>query len=296
MKLIIGILIFVLGILNFEFSIASTNTSNNSVGLTQQSILSTPEILEKDYVELEVSDTNSVSFSVLQTFREISQMVHTRYLSLLNWQSKSRRNLEIENYDRKAQFGRWINDPNDDVCFNTRAKVLVRDSVNSVVFKDSNHCAVEKGTWKDPYTTATVKESKAIQIDHFVPLKNAYMSGAHKWSFKARCLYANFLGNEFHLLSVDGIQNMKKGDRSPAKYMPPNKEYSCTYVRNWLAVKFIWGLTMTIDEATAIRGIILDNNCSLSKFRMTERELLSQRQFAKDNIDLCEKIDQSAGK
>ncbi len=253
------------------------------------------ETLDREYIKLTLATPNLVTVSVLNTFKNFTEAVQKKYYSLLDWTLHQRlEDLEIANYSRAAQFGRWINDPTDETCFNTRAKVLVRDSVKSVVFKDHNHCVVQNGNWKDPYTKSTIKESSEIQIDHFVPLKNAYISGAYKWNFRERCLYANYMGTEFHLLSVNGIENMRKGDRSPAAYMPPNTEYSCTYVRNWLAVKMQWGLTMSTAEANAINKIISDRNCSLSKFRVSEKEIISQRQFAKDNIDLCEKIDKSA--
>lgn len=254
----------------------------------------TPLILEKDYVLIEASNTQSPPTLILQNILDITQYVQVRFYSLLNWVEHTRRQpLQIESYDRPAQFGRWINDPNDDVCFNTRAKVLVRDSKKAVVFKDTNHCVVESGSWNDPYTKTTFSESSEIQIDHLVPLKNAYLSGAYKWNFRARCLYANYLGEDFHLLSVSGTENMKKGERTPAEYMPPNSSYACTYVRNWLAVKMLWGLTMTVAEADAISEVLSENDCAESDFRISAAELKAQRQFVKDNIDLCEKIDKT---
>jgi hypothetical protein len=271
----------------FIFSLCLHHACLAAVEKTQ-----TNEVLDKNYVQIEVSNVNAISVSILQTAQNLTQFIQAKYYSLLNWRSYTRRsNLEIANYDRNSQFGRWINDPNDDVCFNTRAKVLVRDSTKSVVFKENNRCVVDQGRWSDPYTRQTFNLASGIQIDHLVPLKNAYISGAYKWKFKARCLYANYLGEDFHLLSVDGIQNMKKSDRGPDKYIPPNTAYTCTYLRNWLAVKMLWGLTMTPSEASATQLAILDQKCKLSDFRMSDRELNAQRKFAQDNIDLCEKID-----
>ena len=253
-----------------------------------------PEILEKQFVQIEVSNANAYSISVLRSIANLTTFIQAKYYSLLNWKISNRSvNLEVDNYDRIGQFGRWINDTSDEVCFNTRAKVLVRDAVDTVVFKDSNHCVVESGAWNDPYTTETFTSASDVQIDHLVPLKNAYLSGAYKWDFKARCLYANYLGYDFHLISASGHENMRKGDKAPDKYMPPEESYACTYVRNWLAVKMLWGLTMTMPEAIAIRQIMIDQNCSLAKFRMSDAELNKQRRFAQDNVDLCENIDQS---
>ena len=86
---------------------------------------------------------------------------------------------------------------------------------------------------------------------------------------------------------------MKKSDRAPDKYMPPEESYACTYVRNWLAVKMIWGLTMTASEADSVKQILAEQNCSLAKFRISDAELNKQRKFAQENIDLCAKIDKT---
>lgn len=266
----------------------------SSLLYADQNPLKSPEVLDKDYYMVEVG-TNSPPAFILQNILDLSNYIQVRFYSLLNLvQHKRRLPVQIEKYDRTEQFGRWINDPNDDVCFNTRAKVLVRDSVHTVTFKDTNHCVVETGSWNDPYTKTKFTDSKDIQIDHLVPLKNTYLSGAYKWTFRARCLYANYLGEEFHLISASGTENMRKGDRTPAEYMPPNANYACTYVRNWLAVKMLWGLTLSPAEVTAIKKIISENSCSLTDFRMSAAELKSQRQFAKDNMDLCEKIDKTS--
>ena len=117
------------------------------------------------------------------------------------------------------------------------------------------------------------------------------MSGAYRWNFRSRCLYANYMGYDFHLLAVNGSENMKKGDKGPDRYMPPNPAYTCTYLKNWLSIKFLWGLNMTSAEASTISQLIKDNNCSLQKFRISEREILKQLRFVKDNIDLCQNVD-----
>ncbi len=252
------------------------------------------ESLEPQFVQIEASNENSVTLSIFQTVQNVTQVIQARFYSLLNWRSHSRRaNLEIENYNRVGQFGRWINDPKDEACLNTRAKVLLRDSSKNVIFKENNRCVVSAGAWKDPYTAKVFNLANDIQIDHLVPLKNAYMSGAHKWSFKARCLYANYLGYDFHLLSVLGVENMKKSDKAPDKYMPPQTSYACTYIRNWLAVKMLWGLSMTVNEATAIRNMISEQGCSTASFRISEAEFTRHRNYTRENMNLCENVDHS---
>lgn len=249
------------------------------------------EILEKQYVSLELAAQDSAGISILKTIGSLLKVLENKVYSLLNWRVYSRRVLEVESYDRIANFGRWINDPNDETCYNTRALVLMRDSAKPVTYRDTNKCSVESGHWKDPYTGKTFLANADMQIDHVVPLKNAYDSGAYKWSFRARCLYGNYLGLNVHLLSVNGSENMKKGDKSPERYMPPNSAYACTYLKNWLTIKFLWGMKMTVSEADGITALIKANHCDPRSFRISQKDIIAQAEFTRDNIDLCEKID-----
>jgi hypothetical protein len=193
----------------------------------------------------------------------------------------------IEKYDRKFHFGHWINDPNDETCMNTRARVLVRDSESQVTFKNDHQCVVEGGQWHDPYANQELLEAKKIQIDHMVPLKNAYISGASEWDYQTRCLYANYMNFQPHLVSALAHENMSKGDRGPERYMPPNEDYRCEYVRNWLAIKTIWKLKMNRDEIQAIHNTVSAYHCQLNSFKMSLNGLAQQRAFIQANLTFC---------
>lgn len=188
-------------------------------------------------------------------------------------------------YKRSKHFGGWIV-RGEEGCLNTRGKVLVRDSVDSVTYSPSG-CAVQSGGWDDPYSAQMIQKASDIQIDHFVPLKNAYMTGAYDWDFNKRCLYANFLGNKFHLLSVSGRENMSKSDNSPYGYMPPNKNYTCQYLKQWLLVKTIWGLKITPNEGTAIQNAIEQGRCDRENFLTSQSFITEQKNYIKDNANLC---------
>ena len=192
-----------------------------------------------------------------------------------------------EAYNRKVHFGGWVNDKRDNTCLNTRAKVLVRDSKTEVTMNDKG-CTVLAGTWDEPYTGFEHHQASEIQIDHFVPLKNAYISGAFKWNFAKRCLYANFLGNDFHLISADSHENQSKSDRTPEKYMPPNQRYACQYLSQWLKVKLIWNLALVPSEKETLISLIKENNCRASDFVYSQQELQEQRNFIDDNMILCQ--------
>lgn len=191
-----------------------------------------------------------------------------------------------EPYKRMKHFGTWITTQPDGRCGNTRAEVLKRDSLVPVTMSASG-CTVARGKWDDPYTGRTFTAASDIQIDHFVPLKNAYLSGADKWTGKKRCLYANFLGNQMHLLPVSGPENSKKSDRSPEGYMPPNRAYQCQYLAQWLKIKMIWELGLTPPEKEAIQVLAQENHCTVIDLSYTQNDLTQQRRFIKDNMNLC---------
>lgn len=283
-------MLVVIRILLFIFCITSANSW--VMAASSEAASENFEVLESTYVQIEIPTRDQPStISILRTFDKIYNLMEEKYYSLLNWKMYNRGGeLKIPNYDRKGQFGTWINNPNDNNCYNTRALVLIRDSDKRVTFDAEDNCIVSTGLWKDDYTGQAFTKREDIQIDHFVPLKNAYMSGAYRWGPQARCLYSNYMGNSFHLKAVNGTENMRKSDKSPDKYIPPNKEYTCAYLKNWLSVKFLWGLRMTAAEAKAIQTALKQNNCNLRNFKMSANDILNQNRFANENIDVCDEV------
>lgn len=226
------------------------------------------------------------SFSLTDVFVDQAQMLAATTVNLLKWAAL--RTDVPENtspYQRLLHFGRWINDPNDDNCYNTRGRVLVRDSQVPVSVPPTNQCRVIAGRWKDPYTHTEITEAKGVQVDHMVPLKNAYVSGAFQWDRRTRCLFANYMGNAYHLLSVSSRQNMSKGDRSPAYYLPPTEDYRCEYIKTWLKIKLIWGLNMSELEGQGIARVLKEQGCSLKAFKMNLSELAQQRNLIQSQSD-----------
>jgi hypothetical protein len=180
-------------------------------------------------------------------------------------------------YNRLNHFGTWILDPTGKTCVNTRAQVLIRDSKSPVTYWPNDQCVVKTGTWDDPYTGRRFFASGDIQIDHVVPLKQAFDTGAWRWNYKSRCTYGNFMANNYHLLPVNSRENMSKGDKSPERYMPPNRKVTCSYLQAWLQIKLAWGLIMLDSEAKGIQDIFKRSGCNASQFTIDRQELLRQR-------------------
>ncbi len=240
-----------------------------------------------------LSDYSSADFQALRSGEEFNYLQF--YQVAENFESSSSSlltMLQVEKkfpkptvpYHRLNHFGGWLRD--DAKCINTRAEVLRRESRVSVTYSESG-CSVQSGEWFDGYTNKLFTKAEDIQIDHFVPLKNAYMSGAHEWSSKKRCLYANYMGNKFHLLPISSKENLKKSDHAPNEYVPPNGTYICQYLVQWLKVKLIWSLRMTPPEAKAILAKALQAKCDPADFVMTNDELSAERRYMKDHENLC---------
>ncbi len=185
----------------------------------------------------------------------------------------------IPKYRRIEMFGTWVNETAPADCYNTRAEVLLRDAVpgSAIAFSPTNPCQVARGEWSDPYSGADFKLASAVQIDHVVPLKNAYRSGAYAWSNEQRCHFANFLGDPKHLMAVSGRENMSKGDSGPERYLPPNSAYLCSYLSNWVRIKAVWNLSFSQDEQHAVAVSLQNNNCSIQSTQITLPEIQRSR-------------------
>lgn len=236
-----------------------------------------------------LQETPEISLSPVYAFAELTDRAAKKIveLSLLDWEHHTKDLPQpTKPYNRLKQYGPWADDHKDGTCHNTRAKALIRASESEVDFSRSG-CTVLRGKWQDPYSNRQYTDAMDLQIDHVVPLKNSYISGGWKWDANKRCLYANFLENEFHLLVVNGNDNMQKGDRTPEKYMPPNKAFACEYLADWLKIKLIWNLAMTPSEGRAISELAKENNCDEAALTMRVQDLHKQRQRILDNMQLC---------
>ncbi|TGO49445.1 hypothetical protein BOTNAR_0431g00040 [Botryotinia narcissicola] len=131
---------------------------------------------------------------------------------------------------------------------NTRETVLKRDGTNVVV---KSACTATSGTWVSPYDGATWTAASDLDIDHLVPLSNAWKSGASAWTTAQRQAFANDLVNP-KLLAVTDNVNESKGDSGPEEFKPSLTSYWCTYAKMWIKVKSVYKLTVTSAEKAAL--------------------------------------------
>lgn len=187
----------------------------------------------------------------------------------------------------RDKFPHWITQSG--AC-NTREVVLKRDGTGVVT---NSACAAVSGVWFSPYDGATWMNASDVDIDHVVPLSNAwkvrvymfelifacanwrFQSGASSWTTSRRQAFANDLTNP-QLITVTDNVNQAKGDDGPEDWMPSVSKYyvptlltqylhyclasyHCTYASMWIHVKYNYNLTIDTREKSALQTML--NTC-----------------------------------
>jgi hypothetical protein len=161
-------------------------------------------------------------------------------------------------YERTKDFGSAWLDMDDNGC-DTRNDVLARDLAG---ITRNSYCEVLTGTLADPYTGETIafqrgeKTSALVQIDHVVPLGDAWQTGAQALTLERREQLANDDGN---LFAVDQHSNESKGDKDAAAWLPAAAGFRCRYVATQVSIKAAYGLWVTPVEKAAMAGVL--NGC-----------------------------------
>ncbi|MEU1129614.1 HNH endonuclease family protein [Streptomyces sp. NPDC005900] len=155
-----------------------------------------------------------------------------------------------DGYVRTA-FKHWV-DADHDRC-TTRAEVLISESRTEPMVEGT--CKVTSGTWFSYYDGQTLTNPKGLDIDHMVPLAEAWDSGASQWTPKHREAYANDLDAEQSLVAVTAKSNRSKSDQDPAQWLPPLADARCTYAADWTATKLRWGLAADRTEVAALEKV-----------------------------------------
>ncbi|WP_411978249.1 HNH endonuclease family protein [Streptomyces scopuliridis] len=134
----------------------------------------------------------------------------------------------------------------------TREVVLQRDGQD---VQQDGQCRAVAGSWYSEYDGATWTDATDLDIDHVVPLKEGWRSGASAWTTEQRRAFANDLTRP-QLIAVTDNVNQGKGDKDPGKWMVPLNSYRCTYSRAWVQVKHYYNLSIDSTEKAALGGIL----------------------------------------
>jgi len=148
----------------------------------------------------------------------------------------------------RQDWPHWIDDDHD--CQDTRAEILIRDSLGPIKFKRNKPCNVSWGRWLCPYTGKEILKASELDIDHVVPLAHAHRNGGAQWPREKKRQFAN---DPINLIAVEASANRAKGDQGPDQWRPPQRSFWPEYAKRWRAVKAKYGLPSSRAEEAALR-------------------------------------------
>jgi len=154
----------------------------------------------------------------------------------------------LTGYSRERFGGGWASTTNG--C-DVRDRVLIRDGRQ---IKTGRDCRIT-GRWRSIYDAKILTAARGVDIDHVVPLAEAWRSGARRWNDTRRERFANDL-REPQLIAVSASSNRSKGDSPPQEWKPPRRVVWCLYARWWIDVKSNWKLTVTVAETRALKMML----------------------------------------
>jgi hypothetical protein len=143
-------------------------------------------------------------------------------------------------------FGGW-KDYNQN-CLDTREEVLLKTSTDYEMTSIKN-CKVINGMWFDFYAGDYISDQSALDIDHIVPKKEAWLSGANQWTQEQRERFANDTEN---LIPTLRSINRSKGSKDIALWIPPSDNYMCIYLEKWTYIKNKYKLQIDKKEQEKI--------------------------------------------
>lgn len=155
-----------------------------------------------------------------------------------------------DTYDRDLFGGAWI-DADGDGC-DTRCEVLEAERTQ---------LPGGQSGWLSVYDNYPITRAAEVDIDHMIPLAEAWRSGAWAWEPGRRIAFANDLDEPRALLAVSTVTNRSKSDSDPAGWKPANVMAWCGYADAWVAVKQKWELTADPAEVAALKAMVADRDC-----------------------------------
>ncbi|QBR92229.1 HNH endonuclease family protein [Nocardioides euryhalodurans] len=158
-------------------------------------------------------------------------------------------------------FPHWV-DADGDGC-HARNEVLIEEADDPVTV--GSGCSLSGGRWFSYYDRVSWTSTSDVDIDHMVPLAEAWDSGARTWSTATRQSYANDLGDHRTLVGVTDDVNQAKSDQDVAEWLPQYDR--CRYLREFVAVKLRWRLSVDSAEKSAMTS--LASSCTNATITVT---------------------------
>jgi len=233
-------------LLTFVVFVAGCGSSSSADGSSKNTVVSTESVPSSSTtsVTTATSSPNSVTSSTVAP-----QSVSTRErLAVLSIDDRP----SPQGSYRREEWPHWA-DVDGNGC-DARQDALAAWSVVPATVNRSGTCKVVVGSWVSPYDQMASNNPSDFDVDHLVPLENAFRSGGWAWSTERRRAFAN---NPGELVVASASSNRSKGSDPPNEWRPAFRDSWCAYADGWVKVKSAWGLTVTTSERDAL-GQMLD--------------------------------------
>ena len=166
-----------------------------------------------------------------------------------------------EAYERRAFGSGWKDLDGDGQDERAEILILFHRKRGTLEFATDAERRVVSGLWFCRFTGEFFTDAGDLDIDHMVPLKAAWLAGAHAWDKERREQYANGFGirskrRRAWLLPVSSSANRSKGARGPDEWLPTRTDYHQRYAALWVRVKDYWSLSVTAAERAALETIL----------------------------------------
>lgn len=181
---------------------------------------------------------------------------------------------------RASAFGGWA-DLDKDGC-SDRTEVLMKEARGAT----PSGCSITGLVWTDPWTGSTVRSSSEMTVERLVPLAELWRSGAWWYSTEVRTRLANERAYGATLQAVSRTASRTRDGRSPEAWLPTQAR-RCSYVANWIGVKWRWRLTVdTAERAALAKAVKACGSPSMS----TPKRAISAAPPSDPLFDTCEEL------
>ena len=152
---------------------------------------------------------------------------------------------------QRADWEHWTDE--DQNCLNTRAELLKSRSKTQVKMRKKG-CTVDRGAWEDFYTGRMHTVASFVEIDHIVPIYEAYKTGGKDWPSSKKKQFANDLEN---LAITSKKLNRSKSAKIITQFKAANAELNKRYICTYFKIKTKYSLKLSDKEM----GLIKAQNC-----------------------------------
>ena len=119
---------------------------------------------------------------------------------------------------RRDDWPHW-KDVDGNGC-DARQDTLILWSTTPAIVDRSRGCKVLAGTWVSPYDGKVTASPADIQIDHMVPLAEAFRSGGWQWDAGRRRQFAN---DPIELVAASGVVEQRQERLTPERVAPASR-------------------------------------------------------------------------